>query len=456
MDLSSLPDQKCCICDNSVESENSNIFEVVSGHSQTPVHLFMEKFLGHSLSSRTETNFSNQLCQHCIDKFNEYDLAVVTAQKVSNEMLERYNATITKYDEFKLEVVEQDNCVEFDQLSGYDDGVIVIKGENAEGYDDYTFMADNLDRMEKTNVARKRTRKKLKVERLQEDDGSEHWGSVEVVEKKCQRLFKCQECKIEFEDKSQYREHIRSHDMGSKEMHVCDVCGQTYKSKTALAIHVDLHKGVSPHKCEVCGKKFTQKGALVRHMPIHTGERPYQCDKCGKQFIHYSSFHMHQLAHDNIREKKCSICGLELRSNSHLTRHLRVHSGEKPYSCPTCGQKFAQRYNMTTHLKAHQGIHRTTNKIHSCPVCPVTFNKLPKLAEHMSTAHNMKMELPAARSNRVQIKSQTSKNNASLDADANLVSLVSDVDLVSNYAGNVGDNFIGIMEIKNEFAANVQ
>lgn len=114
------------------------------------------------------------------------------------------------------------------------------------------------------------------------------------------------------------------------------------------------------------------------------------------------------------------------------------------------------RYNMTTHLKAHQGIHRSTNKIHSCPACPVTFNKLPKLAEHMATAHNMKMELPAARTNRVQIKSsEISKNSTSPDADANLVAIVSDVELVSNYPNNVGDNFIGIMEIKNEFA-NVQ
>lgn len=84
----------------------------------------------------------------------------------------------------------------------------------------------------------------------------------------------------------------------------------------------------------------------------------------------------------------------------------------------------------------------------------MTFNKLPKLAEHMASTHNMKMELPAARSNRVQIKS--SKNNASPMADGNMVAMVSDAELVSNYPNNVGDNFIGIMEIKNEFAGNVQ
>lgn len=244
MDLSSLAHQKCYICDSLVESELNNVFEVLTGHSQTPVHLFLEKFAGHSLSSRTEPNFSDLLCEPCIEKFNEYDLAVVTAQRIQHELSECFKATITKYDEFKLEAAEQDDSVEFSQLSGYDDGVIVIKGEKDDSYDDCSYLADNYEHMESISVAKKRIRKKkMKVERL-EHDGSEHWGFVEVVEKKCKRLFKCQQCNIDFEDKAQYRDHIRSHDMGSKEMHVCDICGQTYKSKTALDIHVGLHKGV--------------------------------------------------------------------------------------------------------------------------------------------------------------------------------------------------------------------
>lgn len=268
---SSLSDQKCYICDSSLELEINNVFEVLTGHSRTPIHLFLEKFVGHSLSSRTEPNFSDLLCQQCIEKFNEYDLvclppqskyyllltsililkALITAQKVQHDILQCFNATTNKYDNFKLEVVEQDDSVEYDDLSGYEDGVIVIKGEKEDTYGDCSYFDDNYEHMEKVNVAKKRTRKKqMKLESL-DLDASEHYGLVEVVEKKCKRLFKCQECKIDFDDKLQYRDHIRTHDMGSKEMHVCDICGQTYKSKTALDIHVGLHKGVSPHKCEV-------------------------------------------------------------------------------------------------------------------------------------------------------------------------------------------------------------
>lgn len=66
----------------------------------------------------------------------------------------------------------------------------------------------------------------------------------------------------------------------------------------------------------------------------------------------------------------------------------------------------------------------------------------------------MKMELPN-RSNRVQIKSQTTKNDSMSDAAGNVVTLVSDVELVANYPNN-DSNLFSIMEIKNEFAGNVQ
>lgn len=172
---------------------------------------------------------------------------------VQNELLECFNATTNKYDQFKMEIVEQEDSVGFDRLSGYDDGVIVIKGEKVDdsSYDASTFLADNYQHSKNVNVSKKRARKKkVKVESV-DQDGNINWDLVEVVEKKCKQLFKCQQCNVQFEDKTQYRDHIRSHELGSKEMHVCDICGQTYKSKTALDIHVGLHKGVSPHKCEV-------------------------------------------------------------------------------------------------------------------------------------------------------------------------------------------------------------
>lgn len=75
----------------------------------------------------------------------------------------------------------------------------------------------------------------------------------------------------------------------------------------------------------------------------------------------------------------------------------------------------------------------------------------------MESVHNMKMEVPN-RSNRVQqVKSPTAKNvTAMSDVGANVVTLSSDVELVATYPHSTEGTFIGIMEIKNEFAGNVQ
>lgn len=383
---------RCYVCDSITNKNLALDYIQTTRYSGTSVYTFLEKFVAHELPQRTNINV---WCSTCLEKINNYDLAITTAQQVESELLQLFTITISNY---KLEATEINTKFSDDKVSTntipksrrsirklIDKTLTIPQGSStiADIQLDHRIVSDK--ELEKTKAKKSKlsTRKKCMGNYLNNDVCSE-------PEKQYFRdkglLFKCERCNIKFENKPELKIHMKSHDGLDKQ--ICDVCGQIYKSKAALDIHVGLHKGVSPHECDKCGKKFTQRGALVRHMPIHTGERPYQCDKCGKQFIHYSSFHMHQLAHNNIRDKKCSVCGLELRSNSHLTRHMRVHSGEKPYSCPTCGQKFAQRYNMMTHFKAHQGVHRANNKTYNCPICQIFCSKQSKLDEHLLAQHN--------------------------------------------------------------------
>lgn len=57
---------------------------------------------------------------------------------------------------------------------------------------------------------------------------------------------------------------------------MCDICGKSYKTKSALSLHINVHTRKNAYECNICGRGFTQRGALVRHMPMHTGEKPYQ------------------------------------------------------------------------------------------------------------------------------------------------------------------------------------
>lgn len=59
-------------------------------------------------------------------------------------------------------------------------------------------------------------------------------------------------------DKSQGQDQQRSH--------VCEVCGNTYKYRHALEVHMRRHRGDKPYKCEYCERCFVIRFELKRHM----------------------------------------------------------------------------------------------------------------------------------------------------------------------------------------------
>lgn len=461
---------KCYICGELTDGESEVIQTTI--YTLTPIRKLVKTFIGSldtsnsnkddcpaadndSTQNSTDSN-ANMLCQACINKINEYDLAIVTAKRIENELKEIYLATVVKndsYDDYRANAADSEldhddskysvisvliDSIDSAADENFDSKIDFVSSINEECYDnndkeskrrhkkrksiidnsdsdaeeqdnndkdeDYLLKATpkkpkltrskNSDKTDSNSAKRKigRPRKQNNTSTDDQkpdnddenkptaknagdtsdeedyfpfDDANDDWpiqrkrgrprkGEKPIVLKpkkvtpktvKNANSFpkQCETCLEKFEKKSEWQEHIKSHQCMSESI-ICDICGQIYKTKASLKYHVGIHHGQNLFECELCNKKFTQKGALVRHMPLHTGERPHQCDKCGKQYLHYSSFHMHQLAHDNIRQKKCSICGMSLRSKSHLTRHMRVHTGEKPFECPICGQKFAQRY----------------------------------------------------------------------------------------------------------------
>lgn len=167
--------------------------------------------------------------------------------------------------------------------------------------------------------------------------------------------YECMGCDGKFKTALELKKHML-------EMHVdlkpytCETCGQAYKNKNALEIHVGMHNGVRPFQCHYCDKSFTQKVALIRHLPMHTGEAPYQCHQCGKRFIHHTSYNMHLLSHSKKKQYKCDICDKLLFSTSHLKRHQKIHTGEKRFLCSHCGKRFAERYNLVAHQKVHKNV----------------------------------------------------------------------------------------------------
>lgn len=405
---------KCFICDGVIPSKDECCGAAVARTVVLSVTKILEMCLQHLFTEIDDELF----CADCIQKIQHYDQLVQLSKQIESELFEVYQRkSLNNYfivddtydDDETIDMTAAEEVILDDGTDAEDDPLTKRMGSKCADEvleeDDENDFAVTVQTMKNVKLeiehvlpidgkySTRSQRNRMKKE-SEEVKAAKHQPTRTA---KSKREYKCPTCKAPCRNRSDRSNHIKTAHGGEKCELVCDVCGQSYKSKRALDIHVDMHKGISPHECNICGKKFTQKGALVRHMPLHTGEKPYQvlkhniihnklesvgfrqtrdnfslsnlnfqCDKCGKQFVHYSSFHLHQLAHDNIREKKCHICGMELLSSSHLSRHMRVHTGEKvimctcdffetsllksftfpsqPYECPICQQRFAQRY----------------------------------------------------------------------------------------------------------------
>ncbi|NXI17552.1 ZNF99 protein, partial [Irena cyanogastra] len=49
-----------------------------------------------------------------------------------------------------------------------------------------------------------------------------------------------------------------------------------------LGIDELLQDGEKPHKCSECGKSFRWRSQLIAHLQVHTREQPCECEECGK------------------------------------------------------------------------------------------------------------------------------------------------------------------------------
>ncbi|MEE6511930.1 hypothetical protein FKM82_018810 [Ascaphus truei] len=210
--------------------------------------------------------------------------------------------------------------------------------------------------------------------------------------------YKCSECGKDFNNKSDYTIHQRTHT--TERLYTCSELQKCFTNNSAFVKHQKIHEGVKLFPCSECGKHFSHKSYLIRHQRIHKADKQFSCSICGKCFSKNSHLVTHQRIHTGEKPFICSECGKCFSQNSDLVIHQRSHTGEKPFVCTDCGKCFPYKSSIVSHQRIHTG-----EKPFVCTECGKCFSQSSTLVKHQKIhtrkrllAHNMGNILPKVQS----------------------------------------------------------
>lgn len=167
--------------------------------------------------------------------------------------------------------------------------------------------------------------------------------------------FYCDLCPAKiFNSKRMVRYHMQSHI--SSKGYICEICSKCFTSRDNLKIHLntvhaenaDSLKRICPH----CRKYFKNKHCLQNHINALHGKTGFMCDLCGQSCKSKAVLteHMKRI-HIKIKGYRCSKCKALFKNHRLLQEHQSVHDGTYKYSCPYCTKQFKAGSNYYSHRK---------------------------------------------------------------------------------------------------------
>ncbi|XP_015834130.1 zinc finger protein 62 homolog isoform X14 [Tribolium castaneum] len=161
----------------------------------------------------------------------------------------------------------------------------------------------------------------------------------------------------------------------------CDICGKTFKQKTGLKDHLQMHSKY--FTCEKCGTTYKKLIDYVIHMRIHNDQMNFECIFCD-----YTTDNIVQISdhlknrHDQIKPYTCDICKQNFPILKWFKDHENDHKNLKPYNCDLCGKNFAYARYLSVHRAL---IHKANPDLHECVICKKQYQHKNSLKLHMNS-----------------------------------------------------------------------
>ncbi|KAL0841376.1 hypothetical protein ABMA28_015073 [Loxostege sticticalis] len=168
-------------------------------------------------------------------------------------------------------------------------------------------------------------------------------------------IWDCSTCTKEFGNMTAYNRHLpkctaKAKSQGAKpkeevnkKTFLCDICGKTACSNASLQSHMGTHENnVFPYKCEQCPYQGRTIDLLKVHKRSHLADKPYKCSQCPKSTTTASNLSKHMRhVHSNARPYKCSYCDKAFSYLHDMKRHVKdIHLRQGTVECNICYKKF--------------------------------------------------------------------------------------------------------------------
>ena len=142
----------------------------------------------------------------------------------------------------------------------------------------------------------------------------------------------------------------------------CELCDFKCIAEHMLKNHMlrkHTQKAAMRFHCTHCNYATVEKAALDKHMRFkHTNERPFMCDTCGFSTHTASAMARHKRSHSNTKPHKCEVCGHEYADRKRLRDHMYLHTDHKPFKCELCNYTCRRKDNLTAHLKKQHSVNK--------------------------------------------------------------------------------------------------